>query len=224
MYLTCPTFRTSGDAIDREDRAEIMKGYNANLAISIHIDSSTNTSRTGATAYVTALPKYHSSTKQLANLLLNNLSKLGIKNNGVRIRGTESNDGYYYDGTPLDYYGIIRHPTLRDIPVVLLEHCYISNLEDCKYIDSDEDLKKLAKSDSEAIASYLKLKKKSDNDNNIKLTQDTKIKGVEFKDIAISKGFITNILEGETVSKLKSRIKTEYTLEITDKDRKEASR
>lgn len=225
VYLTCPTLRTSGEVIPRETRADIMKSYNADLAISIHIDSSTSSSLNGATAYVSALPKYNSSMTNLGNKLLANLNKLGIKNNGVKTRKTESNDGYYSDGTPLDYYGIIRYPTLHNIPIVLLEHCYISNANDCKYIDSDDDLKKLAKSDADAIVSYLNLTKKTEEtkETEIKaeLTQEDKIEGVTFSDITISKGYITNILAGTTISSIKSKIETDYTIKITDKNDKE---
>lgn len=222
VYLTCHTFETTGEAIPREERADIMKAHNADLAISIHIDSSTSSKMTGATAYITNLPKFKPDMTRLSNELLTNLTKLGIKSNGIKTRKTESNDGYYDDGTPLDYYGIIRHPTLHDIPIVLLEHCYISNDDDCKFIDSDEDLKKIAKADSDAIVKYLNLTKKSEM-KPIEITQDVKIDGVTFKDIAISKGYITNILAGQTVKDVKAKLITDYTITITDKDGKELS-
>lgn len=222
VYLTCPTFETTGEAIPREERADFMKAHNADLAISIHIDSSTSSKMRGATAYITNLPKFNSDMTRLSNELLANLTKLGITSNGIKTRKTESNDGYYDDGTPLDYYGIIRYPTLHDIPIVLLEHCYISNNDDCKFIDSDEDLKKIAKSDSDAIVKYLNLTKKSDM-KPMEITQDVKIDGVTFKDIAISKGYITNVLAGQTVKDVRAKIITDYTVTITDKDGKELS-
>lgn len=207
VYLTCPTFQTLGETIPREIRADIMKSYNADLAISIHIDSNANPSLNGATAYITALPKYNSEMRKLANELLTNLTKLGINSNGIKLRHTESNDGYYLDGTLLDYYGIIRYPTLHDIPIVLLEHCYISNIDDCKFIDSAEDLKKLAKSDSDAIASYLNLKKKSNEERNkVEITRDTKIEGTTLSVLNNIKRYITNVLAVETVLKLKWKI------------------
>ncbi len=222
VYLTCPTLKTTGDTLSREERADIMKSYNADLAISIHIDSSTNTSKRGATAYVTALPKYNSDMTTLANMLLNNLSELGISTNGVKTRGTECNDGYYDDGTPLDYYGIIRYPTLYDIPIVLLEHCYISNTSDCKFIDSDEDLQKIAKADADAIVSYLNLTKGETTSTTV-TTDDVEIDGVTISDVTFSNGAIINSLAGETVKELKAKFTTDYTITITDKDGKELS-
>lgn len=169
-----------------------MKAYNADLAISIHIDSSQDSSLRGATAYLTTYPKLNAQMQPLANLLLTNLSKLGIKSNGIKTRVNTDNDGFFDDGTPVDYYGILKYPTLYKIPTVLLEHCYLSNSEDCKFIDSDEDLRKIAKADSDAIAAYLKLVKKNAN-TNVKVTQTTKIDGVTISNLEISKGYITNI-------------------------------
>lgn len=200
-----------------------MKSYNADLAISIHIDSSTSSALNGATAYVTAYPKYHTEMKNLGNMLLNNLKKLGINSNGVKTRGTESNDGYYDDGTPLDYYGILRFPTLHNIPIVLLEHCFLSNVSDCKFVDSDDDLKKLAKADADAIVSYLKLEKKGLENNTTTITQDAKVDGVIFSNLNIIKGYISNILAGETALNLKSKVKTEYNVILKDKNGRELS-
>lgn len=227
VILTCPTLEKTGDSLGRDQRAEIMMKNNADLALSIHIDSSTSPKQNGATAYITAYPKYNSAMTELSKKLLSNLNKIGIASNGVKTRKTESNDGYYDDGTPLDYYGIIRYPTLFDIPIVLLEHCYISNESDCKFIDSAEDLKKIAKSDADAIASYLNLIKKSEITPTPKQTPSptptplpeiNPIEGVTLNNIKLSEKYITNILSGETVKDVKARIKTDYKITFTDKD------
>ena len=101
----------------------------------------------------------------------------------------------YSDGTRADYMGIIRYAmrgTMIDdgivtvlqngekvevpastsanvqngegIPTILVEHCFIKG-NDYKYIDSDEDIKKLAKADLEAIVEQYGLKLKSDEEN-----------------------------------------------------------
>ncbi|MCI8397330.1 MAG: hypothetical protein HFJ52_06920 [Clostridia bacterium] len=161
VYMTYPKYTETGDTLTRARRSEIMKNYNADLGISLHIDSSTNTSLRGATAYVSGHPKFKSSMTKLGNNMLANLSKLGIKSNGVQTR-IDTTEPPYEDGTPRDYYAMLMYPTEYGIPAILFEHCYISNSEDCKFIDSDEDLKKIAKADADAIANYLKLVKKSD--------------------------------------------------------------
>ena len=57
----------------------IARNQNADLFISLHINSSTSTSVTGAEVYVTAnksLPKYNKEMTELGNKVLNNLNKL----------------------------------------------------------------------------------------------------------------------------------------------------
>lgn len=217
VCMTYSTYTETGETLSRADRGDLMKAYNADLGISLHIDSSKDTTLRGATAYVTGYSKYNASMTKLGQGLLNNLSKLGIKSNGVKTR--PDTDGFFDDGIPLDYYGMLRYPTLHGIPAILLEHCYISNTDDCKFIDSDEDLKKLAKADADAIAIYLKLTKKTETKQE-SITQDTKLEGVTISNLQISKGYITNVSVGETISKIKANIKTEYTVTITDKDGK----
>lgn len=170
VYMTYPKYTETGKTLTRKERSDIMKKYNADLGISLHIDSSTDTSLRGATAYVSGHPKFKSSMTRLGNNMLANLSKLGIKSNGVKTR-PDPTEPPYEDGTPRDYYGMIMYPTEYGIPAILLEHCYISNSEDCKFIDSDEDLKKIAKADADAIVSYLNLSNAntpSDDYSNIK--------------------------------------------------------
>lgn len=48
------------------------------------------------------------------------------------------------------------------IPSILVEHCYISNSNDRSKIDSDEDIRELAKMDCAGIVQHYGLKLKSD--------------------------------------------------------------
>ena len=110
----------------------------------------------------------------LGNKILTNLNKLGIENDGV-VNDKLCNDRepkyQYYDGSQADYYADIRHAMKGDtedlgddfsdgsgIPAVLIEHCYMNNSHDVQFLDSEEDLKKLAKADGDAIIDYLKLR------------------------------------------------------------------
>lgn len=113
----------------------------------------------------------------------------------------------YSDGTRADYMGIIRYAmrgTMIDsgkvtviekgkklevpaetsaniekgegIPTILVEHCFIQG-NDLKYIDSDEDIKKLAEADGKAIVEQYGLspKKTEPKENkNIKLDESNK--------------------------------------------------
>lgn len=137
--------------------------------------------KNGASVYVTSrteLYKYKEGMTILGNLVLDKLCALGINREGLYNNNLISNrtDKYkYYDGSDGDYYADIRAamkgdtedlgPDFRDgsgISTVLIEHCYINNSHDVQFLDSDEDLRKLAKADCEAIVEYYKLKLKSD--------------------------------------------------------------
>lgn len=161
------------------DRAMVGRNNNADMLISLHCNSSdTSTTVTGAEAFVThntSLPKYNEQCSKLANLMLNNLRKLGIINRGVKTKLSGSEDEVYSDGTRGDYYGIIRYSMKgvfegpgvniqegNGMPVVLLEHCYIQNGDE-KYINSDSAIRRLAKADCDAIVEFygLHLKEKA---------------------------------------------------------------
>lgn len=170
------------------DRGIMARDRKADLLVSLHINSSTSASSNGAEVYVTAntsLDKYNKETTQLGNKILANLASLGIANRGVKTRllSTDTTDRYS-DGTMADYYGIIRYamrgtkidygviwPTGKEpaniqngegVPAILVEHCFISSSKDRAFLDSDDDLKKIAKADADAIVSHYNLKLKTD--------------------------------------------------------------
>ena len=155
----------------------VARNNNADLYVSLHINDNKDTSVQGANVFVTSrteLPKYKEGMTILGNKILTNLNKLGIENDGV-VNDKLCNDRepkyQYYDGSQADYYADIRHAMKGDtedlgddfsdgsgIPAVLIEHCYMNNSHDVQFLDSEEDLKKLAKADGDAIIDYLKLR------------------------------------------------------------------
>ena len=166
------------DPSDLAARAMIARNHKADLYVSIHINDNRDTSVNGANVFVTSrteLPKYKEGMTVLGNKILQNLNQLGIKNNGVindRLCQDHEPRYQYYDGSQADYYADIRHAmrgdTLEDlgtdfrdgsgIPTVLIEHCYMNNEHDVQFLDSEEDLKKIAKADAKAIIEYLQLR------------------------------------------------------------------
>ena len=159
-------------------RGMVARNNNANMMISLHINASeTIRAKEGAEVYVTAnrlLPKYNEESTKFGNLVLEELSKLGIKNRGVmtRLCGDTGPKWQYSDGSVADYYAVIRYPMKGDgddqgadlakgegIPGVLIEHCYIKGA-DVQYLDSEEDIKNLARADCNAIVKYYSLEKK----------------------------------------------------------------
>lgn len=229
------------------DRALVGRNNKADMLISLHCNASaTSSTITGAEAYVTAstvLPKYNEECSKLANLVLNNLSKLGIKNRGVKTKLSGSEDEVYSDGTRGDYYGIIRYSMKgvyegaganiqngEGIPAVLIEHCYIQNGDE-QYLDSDEDIQKLAKADCDAIVEFYGLHLKQNSvsavtlDKNIKtlLTGDTvTLEATIYPETAEDKT-ITWSSDNEKVAKVENGEVTaigegEATITVTTKD------
>ena len=191
------------DAGDLAARAMIARNNNADLYVSLHINDNNNHSRNGASVYVTSrteLPKYKEGMTKLGNMILNKLNALGLNKEAVynNVLCNDKEPKYqYYDGSQADYYADIRHAmrgdTLDDlgddfsdgsgIPTVLIEHCYINNSHDAQFIDSDEDLKKIAKADADAIVEYLGLR----------------LKGEVVTELSVNKSS-ANLLPGEKVS------------------------
>ena len=168
------------------DRSMIARNQKADLMVSLHLNSTNNASTNGAEVYVsnnTSLDKYKKETSMLGEKILTNLNKLGIVSRGVKTRliPTDETD-IYSDGTRADYYGIIRYAMRgcridsgvikpegaipakvelgEGIPAIIIEHCFMSSNTDYPYISSDENIKKLAKADADAIAEHYCLQKK----------------------------------------------------------------
>lgn len=159
------------------DRGMVARNNNADMMISLHINDYSTPNEQGAEVYVTAntlLPKYHEESARFGNLVLDELSKLGIHNRGVKTRlcGDRGPKWEYSDGSVADYYAVIRYPMKGDgedrgvdlangegIPGILIEHCFMKD-HDAQFIDSEEDIQKLARADCNALVSFYGLDKK----------------------------------------------------------------
>lgn len=152
VFLTRSNNSTS---LELEDRAVAAATHSPDLMISLHFNSSTSSSANGGEVYVSRLEEY--ALTDLGKQIVNNLGDLGLNKRGVFTRASESNT-YWTDGTRLaDYYGIIKHPAYREIPSMIVEHCFLSNASDRTFASSDANLKKLGEADAKAIATYFNL-------------------------------------------------------------------
>ena len=197
------------------NRAMVARNKKADLLVCMHYNSGNSK---GAEMWVTAnksLPKYNKEMTELGNRILTNLGQLGIANRGVKTKLIPSDvTDIYTDGSRADYYGIIRYAmrgTMIDsgvrkpagavdaniqngegIPTILVEHCFIQ--EDYNFVDSDEDLKRIAEADGRAIVDQYNLKKKNEK---IEIIAD---------DVKMVKGdknkIVTSLMFSENNSKL----------------------
>ena len=182
------------DAGDLAARAMVARNNKAELYVSLHIDDCNDKSVQGASVYTTSrteLPKYKQGMRDLAGKILTNLNSLGIKTSPLgivsdRLCNDHEPKFQYYDGSQADYYGDIRYcmkgdtdglgPNFSDgsgVPAVLIEHCYMNNAHDAEFLDSNEDLQKLAKADANAIIDYLGLKLKGTVIDTLKIDKDS---------------------------------------------------
>ena len=165
------------------DRAMVARNKNADLLVSLHFNSGSGA--TGSEVWVSAnksLYKYNAATTELGNRILSNLQGLGLVNRGVKTKLVSDSTDVYTDGTRADYYGIIRYAmrgTMIDygvrtpvgavdanvqngegVPAILVEHCFIQ--ADAEYVNSDDDLRRLAEADGKAIVAQYGLRKKNE--------------------------------------------------------------
>ena len=171
--------RTGDYEMDLDDRAMIAREKNADLYVSLHINDEPSHTMTGSQVYIPFYEgkrEYNSNMSYLANLIQNELFKIGITKNrieGITKRCVSKEPKYQYlmDGKVVqaDYYADIRHAMKGDttsygpdlntntgIPTVLVEHCFM-NSSDRKFLDSTNDLNKIADADTRAILEYFNL-------------------------------------------------------------------
>lgn len=149
----------SGDVKeDLELRAKFASDVNADALVSLHFNASDAHDQSGAMVFISNQDHVTEASKNLGEKILVELEALGLTNRGTQKRN--SNDMVDENGKPLDYYAINRHCAAINIPGIIVEHCFMDHSNDQQFIDSDEDLRALAKADAIGIANYFGLSKK----------------------------------------------------------------
>lgn len=144
------------------NRVQFAKSKGANALVSLHLNSSTSATPSGATVYHPN-GNYNATVgaagQNLAASIQKKLVALGLKNNGTKIRNTETNTKYA-DGSNADYYDLIKNSKLSGFPGIIVEHAFLSNASDAaNFLSNDEKLKKLGIADAQGIAEYYGLEK-----------------------------------------------------------------
>ncbi|MDR1564489.1 MAG: cell wall-binding repeat-containing protein [Oscillospiraceae bacterium] len=140
--------RTSDAQVMLDDRFNLAFENHADIYFSQHFNAGGGT---GAECYISQNSRF--APTALANNVLSEIAKIGVKNGGVKIRKKS-------DETWLDYYKFIRWSTACGQYSILVEHCYMDS-SDSKYISSEATMQKFGIADATAIAKTygLKLKK-----------------------------------------------------------------
>lgn len=147
--------------------------------ISIHLNSSSNTSANGCEIIVNCREK----TTGIETEMMKRLSSdIGFKNRGVKRRQTGGDFISGYKDVN-DYYGILKKPLDKGIHGSILEICFISNSEDMKKFVASKD--KIVKIIVESICNGFKLNKKVINQENTTLPLESNLEGEKIHRVVI---------------------------------------
>lgn len=160
--VTVSLTRNGDYDVSLTDRTQYSVDKNADLMVSIHNNATGDCAAYDNGCTVLAAKDGYKQEladeeQKLACNILNELSALGIENQGILLRDSEANEKYE-NGELADYYAIIRGGVLKDIPTVLVEHSFVDDDSDFEnYLSSDAKLKALAEADAKGIARYYQL-------------------------------------------------------------------
>lgn len=161
VYMT----RVKDTYVGLAQRVDYAASVNADLFVSLHINSAASQAASGAEVFYpnsNYRPDCSAKGKKTASAILQNLAGLGLKNRGLKVMNS-MNGSTYPDGSPSDYYAVIRGSKQCGIPGIIVEHAFISNAMDAGvYLGSSAALKKLGIADAKGIASSLGLEKSGD--------------------------------------------------------------
>jgi N-acetylmuramoyl-L-alanine amidase len=175
--------KTNGARLDNLKRVDFAEHLGADVYVALHLNSYTDSSIHGAMVFVpnnNYRPQIGKEGTALGHAIQKELVKLGLKDQGISIRGSE--DGTHYeDGSLADYYGVIKRAKDADIPGIIIEHCFISSPKDAaNHLSTEEQLKALGVADATGIAKYYGLEKTGktltpDEIHKVKFVKDGKL-------------------------------------------------
>lgn len=163
VYMT----RDSSDKyLTLAERMYYADSVNADIAISIHFNSSTSPSVGGIEVYGSVLDRFYAG--GLGEKIASKLSSAtGIKNRGVFRKEDYGRTLYYWSdeyqwdvpgdsslGVLSDYYGIITWAAKFGFPALIVEHAYLSNPNERVLVESDSVLRAMGEADAAAIIEY----------------------------------------------------------------------
>ena len=150
------------------ERTLVAKENNADLFISLHCNSSTESYPNGSTAYISVVDRF--AAWDLAGSLLDNISAaVPIRRGKIEQReDTGGSAGIYYWnaerqwdmpgdsslGVKSDYYSVITFCSKFGIPSMILEHGYCSNPGDDAVLSDDASVWAIADAEARAIIQY----------------------------------------------------------------------
>ena len=145
VYLT----HTQDVDMDLKQRAEFAASVNADFLFSLHYNASENHTMYGTEVWVSCEVPYNAYGYQFGYLHLEQMQDMGLFLRGVKNRQREDKS---------DYYGIIRESVALSVPAVIIEHCYVDEERDGKFVENKEDFAAFGRADALSVAKYFGLK------------------------------------------------------------------
>ncbi|MCI8489203.1 MAG: hypothetical protein HFJ04_02945 [Lachnospiraceae bacterium] len=184
VYMT----RANDTYLALDKRVSIASGVKADVFVSIHINSAGISSANGAEVFYpnsNYKPSIGAEGKKLANGIQKNLTALGLRSRGIKTLNSQ-NGSTYPDGSPSDYYAVIRGSKNAGFPGIIVEHAFISNASDAKtFLSTNTALKKLGIADAKGIAASYGLKKSEDSTDTLQKTKITRLVGKSSKSVSL---------------------------------------
>ena len=156
-----PETGTSGACIEKRVQAAAEAG--AKIYVSLHLNSGA-ASANGAEIIIpnsSWKPQLSTQGKELAEKILNELAVVGLNKRPTPIYSKDTTvNEKYPDGSISDYYSVQICAKEAGIPGIIVEHAFLSNVNDVnKFLKTEAGLKKLGVADATGIAKYLGLSK-----------------------------------------------------------------
>lgn len=150
--------REEDEDIELSDRVNFAAEQGADYMLSIHLNADEGYAR-GALGLVPRgkyRPEQAKASIATAEAILQELEALGLQNRGTTYTlGTSR----YPDGTYVDALAIIRGCVRKDIPVTLMEQCFMDNEDDYReFLSSEEKLRALGVANALGLARSLGLR------------------------------------------------------------------
>ena len=165
VYMTrttaaCPTGVGSSNHAGQciWERVRLAAAAGAKYYVSIHLNSSINSSAGGAEVIVpnsSWKPEQNTAGTALAEHILYQLVKLGLTRRSIYYKNATDGDTYE-DGSVGDYFSVQNAGKEYNLPGIIVEHAFISNSggTDQSLLTSEEGLKKLGVADATGIAEW----------------------------------------------------------------------
>lgn len=133
------------------DRAKFAEAVEADFVFSVHYNACYAHDRFGIEVYTSRIAPYNAYGYQFGNLLMQKYEEQF----GIFPRGVKTRKGLRTDG---DYYTIISANVYREIPAVIIEHCFADGPIDAVFTQNGDQLRDYGYADADAIAEFFGLK------------------------------------------------------------------